>query len=150
MIQGTYEIFTRIAERISITACGAASSSPRVSAAWAAHSRSQGAWPARLFCASKSTRNASLKRLANGYLDRRATDLDDALPMVEAAKREGRAASIAVLGNAADVYETLLARGIIPDVVTDQTAAHDLVYGYVPSGRTLAEVRPMRRTIRRH
>jgi urocanate hydratase len=86
------------------------------------------------------------KRLASGYLDRRASDLDNALAMVDAARRDGRAASIAVLGNAADVYETLLARGIIPDVVTDQTAAHDLVYGYVPSGRTLAEVRSMRRT----
>jgi len=85
------------------------------------------------------------KRLANGYLDHCARDLDDALALVEAAKREHRATSIAVLGNAADVYEILLERGVIPDVVTDQTSAHDLVYGYVPSGRSLADVRRMRR-----
>ena len=64
--------------------------------------------------------------------------------MVEAAQGAGRATSIGLPGNAADVYETLLARGIIPDVVTDQTSAHDLVYGYVPAGRSLAEVRRMR------
>jgi urocanate hydratase len=66
------------------------------------------------------------------------------MEMVEAARREGRAASIGLPGNAADIYEALLARGTIPDVVTDQTSAHDLVYGYVPSGRSLAEVRHMR------
>ena len=65
--------------------------------------------------------------------------------MVDAARRDGRAASIGLVGNAADVYpETLLARGIIPDIVTDQTSAHDLVYGYVPAGRSLAEVRRLR------
>jgi urocanate hydratase len=64
--------------------------------------------------------------------------------MVDAARREGRAASIGLLGNAADVYEILLARRIFPDVVTDQTSAHDLLYGYIPSGRSLAEVRTMR------
>jgi urocanate hydratase len=64
--------------------------------------------------------------------------------MIEAACREGQTTSIGLLGNAADIYETLLARGIIPDVVTDQTSAHDLIYGYVPSGRSLAEVRRMR------
>jgi len=84
------------------------------------------------------------KRLANGFLDHRADDLDSALAMVEAARRESRATSIALLGNAADVCETLLGRRIIPDVVTDQTSAHDLIYGYVPSGRSLAEVRRMR------
>jgi urocanate hydratase len=84
------------------------------------------------------------RRLANGFLDQRAPDLDAALAMIDLAKREGRATSIALLGNAADVCETLLARGVVPDVVTDQTSAHDLLYGYVPSGRSLAEVRHMR------
>lgn len=84
------------------------------------------------------------KRLANGFLDHRARDLDEALAMVEAARREGRATSIGLAGNAADVCEALLARRIIPDVVTDQTSAHDLLYGYIPSGRSLAEIRRMR------
>ncbi len=64
--------------------------------------------------------------------------------MVDAARRDRRAASIGLLGNAAEIYETLLARGIIPDVVTDQTSAHDLVYGYVPAGRSLADVKRLR------
>ena len=146
VIQGTYEIFMRIAERhfhnslrgrfILTAGLGGMGGSQPLAGRMAG---------AVILCVEIDEERIA-KRLANGYLDRRATDLDDALVMVEAAKREGRAASIAVLGNAADVYETLLARGIIPDVVTDQTAAHDLVYGYVPSGRTLAEVRSMRRT----
>ena len=49
-----------------------------------------------------------------------------------------------LLGNAADVYPEILARGIVPDIVTDQTSAHDLVYGYVPSGYTLDQVARMR------
>jgi urocanate hydratase len=64
--------------------------------------------------------------------------------MVRKAQEERRAFSIGLLGNAADVYEALLQRGIIPDVVTDQTSAHDLVYGYIPACRSLAEVRAMR------
>jgi urocanate hydratase len=146
VIQGTYEIFMRIAERhfhnslrgrfILTAGLGGMGGSQPLAGRMAG---------AVILCVEIDEERIA-KRLANGYLDRRATDLDDALLIVEAAKREGRAASIAVLGNAADVYETLLARGIIPDVVTDQTAAHDLVYGYVPSGRTLAEVRSMRRT----
>jgi urocanate hydratase len=146
VIQGTYEIFMRIAERhfhnslrgrfILTAGLGGMGGSQPLAGRMAG---------AVILCVEIDEERIA-KRLANGYLDRRATDLDDALLIVEAAKREGRAASIAVHGNAADVYETLLARGIIPDVVTDQTAAHDLVYGYVPSGRTLAEVRSMRRT----
>jgi len=84
------------------------------------------------------------KRMTNGFLAHRADDLDAAISMIEAARREGQATSIGLLGNAADIYETLLARGIIPDVVTDQTSAHDLIYGYVPAGYSLAEVRRMR------
>jgi len=73
-------------------------------------------------------------------LAHQADNLETAIGMVEAARREGRPTSIGLLGNAADIYETLLARRIIPDVVTDQTSAHDLIYGYVPAGRSLAEV----------
>ena len=61
-------------------------------------------------------------------------------------KAEGRALSVGLVANAADVYPEIVRRGIVPDVVTDQTAAHDLVYGYVPNTRTLAEARAMRKT----
>src|SRR3989442_3843995 len=64
--------------------------------------------------------------------------------MVEAARRERRALSVGLCGNAADIYPEIAARGVVPDVVTDQTSAHDLVYGYVPAGRSLEDVRAMR------
>jgi urocanate hydratase len=79
------------------------------------------------------------KRLETGYLDRRATSLDEALAMVEAAKRDGRPVSVGLLGNAAEVFPEILARGIRPDAVTDQTSAHDPVNGYVPAGWSVAE-----------
>jgi urocanate hydratase len=74
------------------------------------------------------------RRLAGGYLDERADDLRDAVERVEAAARERRALSVGLLGNAADVLPELLALGFRPDVVTDQTSAHDPLDGYVPSG----------------
>jgi urocanate hydratase len=145
VIQGTYEIFVRIAERhfnnslkgrfILTAGLGGMGGAQPLAGRMAG---------AVILCVEIDEERIA-KRLANGFLDYRARDLDDALAMVEAAKRDGRAASIAVLGNAADVYETLLAGNVIPDVVTDQTSAHDLIYGYVPSGRSLAEVRRMRK-----
>jgi urocanate hydratase len=145
VIQGTYEIFVRIAERhfnnslagrfILTAGLGGMGGSQPLAGRMAG---------AVILCVEIDEERIA-KRLANGYLDHRARDLDDALALVGAAKRERRATSIGVLGNAADIYETLLARGIVPDVVTDQTSAHDLIYGYVPSGRSLDEVRRMRR-----
>jgi urocanate hydratase len=78
-------------------------------------------------------------RLRTRYLDTRADTLDEALAMLEAAKREGRAVSIGLLGNAAEIFPEILRRGIRPDVVTDQTSAHDPLNGYLPAGWTLAE-----------
>ncbi|RAS15893.1 urocanate hydratase [Microvirgula sp. AG722] len=73
-------------------------------------------------------------RLRTRYLDRKADTLDQALEMIETARRDGRPLSIGLLGNAADVFSELVARGITPDVVTDQTSAHDPVNGYLPQG----------------
>ncbi|WP_022721254.1 urocanate hydratase [Rhodopseudomonas sp. B29] len=144
VIQGTYEIFMRIAERhfgnslksrfVLTAGLGGMGGAQPLAGRMAG---------AVILCVEIDPERIA-KRLANGFLDAKAKDLDDALAMVEAAKRDGRATSIGLEGNAADVYETLLARGIIPDVVTDQTSAHDLVYGYIPSGRSLAEARRMR------
>jgi urocanate hydratase len=145
VIQGTYEIFMRIAERhfgrdlqgrfILTAGLGGMGGAQPLAGRMAG---------AVILCVEIDEERIG-KRLANGFLDQRAGDLDEALAIVESARRERRAASIAVLGNAADIYETLLTRGVIPDVVTDQTSAHDLVFGYVPSGRSLAEVRRLRR-----
>jgi urocanate hydratase len=74
------------------------------------------------------------RRLDTGYLDERADDLPDAVERVEAAARERRALSVGLLGNAAEVLPELLAMGFRPDVVTDQTSAHDPLGGYVPAG----------------
>ncbi|RUO36956.1 urocanate hydratase [Aliidiomarina shirensis] len=73
-------------------------------------------------------------RLRTRYVDEKATDLDDALARLEAAKQEGRAVSVGLLANAADVYAELVKRGVTPDVVTDQTSAHDPLNGYLPQG----------------
>jgi urocanate hydratase len=144
VIQGTYEIFMRIAERhfgdslkgrfILTAGLGGMGGAQPLAGRMAG---------AVILCVEIDEERIA-KRIANGFLDNRADSLDTAIVMVDAARREGRAASIGLLGNAADVYEALLACGVIPDVVTDQTSAHDLVYGYVPAGRSLAEVRRMR------
>jgi urocanate hydratase len=86
------------------------------------------------------------RRLATRYVDERAAGLDDALARVERYRAGAIARSIALEGNAADVLPELVRRGVIPDVVTDQTSAHDALNGYVPNGLTLAEADSLRRT----
>lgn len=87
------------------------------------------------------------KRIANGYLKQKTKDLDEALEWVTEAIHDGRSLSIGLLGNAAEVYPELVSKGIIPDIVTDQTSAHDLLYGYVPKGYTLAQVVEVRQKL---
>jgi urocanate hydratase len=84
------------------------------------------------------------KRLATRYVDVRIDDLDAALGKLEAARREGRAISVALCGNAAEVYPELVRRKIVPDLVTEQTAAHDPLNGYIPLGLSLAEAAELR------
>jgi len=84
------------------------------------------------------------KRLKTGYLDRKARDLDEALDLMANAIHEKQAISIGLLGNAADVLPALVARGVNPDVVTDQTSAHDMLNGYVPAGMSLEKALELR------
>jgi urocanate hydratase len=84
------------------------------------------------------------RRLASGYLDRMSESLDDALAQVEQARADETPLSVGILANAVDVHEALLARNLVPDVVTDQTSAHDLVWGYVPAGLSLPEAEALR------
>jgi urocanate hydratase len=79
------------------------------------------------------------KRLQTGYVDKRATSIDEALAMVDSAHRDGHPVSVGLLGNAAEIFPEMLARGIRPDAVTDQTSAHDPANGYVPAGWSVAE-----------
>jgi urocanate hydratase len=86
------------------------------------------------------------RRLATKYLDEATENLDEALSRVATWKRERVARSIAVRGNAADVIPALVARGVTPDVLTDQTAAHDALQGYVPNGMSLDDAVRLRST----
>jgi urocanate hydratase len=79
------------------------------------------------------------RRLETGYLDERVDDLDAALQRAEAARRDGEPLSIGIPGNASEVFPALLERGYAPDVVTDQTSAHDPLGGYIPAGFGLLE-----------
>src|SRR5437879_2776654 len=85
------------------------------------------------------------RRLRTGYLDARADDLDEALPLVLSAKRDRRPLSVGLVGNVAAVLPELVRRGVVPDVLTDQTSAHDALNGYVPlvnePGEDLARLR---------
>jgi len=84
------------------------------------------------------------RRLATGYVDEAADDLDDALERGLRYAREGTARSIALCANAADVLPALVARHMTPDIVTDQTSAHDALFGYVPNGLSPADARALR------
>jgi len=84
------------------------------------------------------------RRLATGYVDEAADDLDDALERGLRYAREGTARSIALCANAADVLPALVARHMTPDIVTDQTSAHDALSGYVPNGLSPADARALR------
>ncbi len=78
-------------------------------------------------------------RLKTRYLDVQAKDLDEALEIIDRSCREKKPLSVGLLGNAAEILPELLRRGVRPDVVTDQTSAHDPINGYLPKGWTLAE-----------
>src|SRR5690606_28605469 len=144
VIQGTYEIFMRIAEkrfggslagRFILTAGlgGMGGSQPLAG-------RMAGA---AILCVEVDPARAARRREI-GYLEHIAPDLDTALAMIGDAVKAHRATSVGLVANAADIYPELVRRGITPDIVTDQTSAHDLVYGYVPRNLSLAEVRDLR------
>ena len=83
-------------------------------------------------------------RLRTRYVDEKTDSLDEALEMIERWTAAGEAKSVALLGNATDVYPELVKRGVRPDIVTDQTSAHDPINGYLPQGWTMAEWREKR------
>ena len=144
VIQGTYEIFMRIATRhfagdlsgrfILTAGLGGMGGAQPLAGTMA---------KAAILCVEVDEARID-KRIAIGFLDTKAGSLDEALAMIQEARAEKRALSVGLFGNAADVYPEIARRGIVPDVVTDQTSAHDLVYGYVPAGRSLEEVRALR------
>jgi len=84
------------------------------------------------------------KRLETRYLDTKAATLDEAIALLDQAKKDGKAISVGLLGNAAEVFPEILKRSIRPDMVTDQTSAHDPLNGYLPAGWSLAKAAEMR------
>ena len=86
------------------------------------------------------------RRLATKYVDEATDSLDDALSRVARWRRDEVARSVALCANAADVLPALVARDVVPDLLTDQTSAHDPLNGYVPNGMTLAEADALRRS----
>jgi urocanate hydratase len=86
------------------------------------------------------------RRLETRYLDRSTASLDEALRWCDEARQAARALSVGLVGNAADVLPELVRRGVVPDVLTDQTSAHDTLHGYIPAGLSVDEAVALRRT----
>jgi len=84
------------------------------------------------------------RRIETGYCDRMTDDLEEALDWVQGARDRGEALSVGLVGNAAEVHPELLDRGVVPDVVTDQTAAHDPLHGYYPPDMSVEEADALR------
>jgi urocanate hydratase len=84
------------------------------------------------------------RRLTTGYLDRASEDLDEALAWVKAAASRGEPLSVGLVGNCADVLPEIVRRGEVPDLLTDQTSAHDTLHGYVPAGLSLQDAADLR------
>ncbi|MDQ0337852.1 urocanate hydratase [Caldalkalibacillus uzonensis] len=144
VIQGTYEIFSAIARkyfdgdltgRFILTAGLGGMGGAQTLAGVMAN--------AAILCVEVDEARVD-KRLSVGYLQKKTRDLDEALHWIEQAVAKKESISVGLVGNAADIYTKILERGIVPDIVTDQTSAHDLVYGYVPEGYTLEEVKQAR------
>jgi len=97
-----------------------------------------------LFLGVEVDRNRIEKRLKSGYCDKVATSLDQALELIEQARKERKAVSVGLVGNCADVLPEMVRRGVVPDVLTDQTSAHDALNGYVPNEMSLEEALELR------
>ncbi|MBP1857494.1 urocanate hydratase [Rhizobium herbae] len=144
VIQGTYEIFMRIAEnRFGGDLAGRFILTAGLGGMGGAQPLAGRMAGAAILCIDIDPVRAE-KRRDIGYLEHVAPDLDTALAMINEAVKEKRATSIGLVGNAAALYPEIARRGIVPDIVTDQTSAHDLVYGYVPKGMSIEEVKRLR------
>jgi urocanate hydratase len=139
IVQGTYETFAEVGRRhyggnlrgkwILTAGLGGMGGAQPLAATMAGAS-----------CIAIECRPSAIEfRLKTRYLDTRAGTLEEALEIVDRHHREGRPVSVGLLGNAAELVPEIVRRGIRPDVVTDQTSAHDPLHGYLPAGWTLAE-----------
>lgn len=144
VIQGTYEIFQTIARmhfngdlrgRFILTAgLGGMGGSQPLAGIMA---------NAAILCVDVNEEHID-KRIESGYLQRKTGDLDEALAWIDSAVKQKKSISVGLVGNAAEIYPEILKRGIVPDIVSDQTAAHDLLYGYIPERYSLKDVEYVR------
>ena len=150
ILQGTYETF--VAARKAYLARGRVPGS-REGCSWvltAGLGGMGGAQPlaatmAKIGCLAVEVDAARIeRRLATRYVDERIDDLDAALARLDEAGRDGRAISVALCGNAAEIFPELVRRKVVPDLVTDQTSAHDPLNGYIPLGLSLDEAAELR------
>ncbi|MBA2656472.1 MAG: urocanate hydratase [Tatlockia sp.] len=146
IIQGTYE---------TINACAAQHFANDLSGRWILTAGLGGMGGAQPLAATMA--GASLlaiecdperieKRMKTHYLDKFTQDLDEALKWIKESCKQKQAVSVALLGNAAEIYPELVKRNIWPDIVTDQTSAHDPLNGYLPAGWSLEKAKKMRET----
>lgn len=136
VIQGTYEIFQSIARRyfdgslqgrfVLTAGLGGMGGAQPLAGTMA---------NAAILCVEVSEERVD-KRIQAGYLQKKTFDLAEALGWIDEAMQRKESISVGLVANAAEIYPLLLAKGIVPDVVTDQTSAHDLLYGYIPEGYT--------------
>ncbi|KXV01435.1 urocanate hydratase [Gluconobacter potus] len=144
VIQGTYEIFRCIGERhFSSDLSGKLILTSGLGGMGGAQPLAGRLAGAVILCVEMDSTRIN-KRMEAGYLQHRAETLDEALRLVVEAQRKGDGCSIGLLGNSADILPEIHARGIVPDIVTDQTSAHDLVYGYIPAGLSIENVQALR------
>jgi len=139
IVQGTYETFVEVGRRhYGGTLAGKWILPPRLGGMGGAQPLAP--TTAGASCLAVECQPSRIEmRLKTGYLDVQAKDLDDALAIIAKACKENKPLSVGVLGNAAEIFPELVRRGVKPDVVTDQTSAHDPVNGYLPKGWTLAQ-----------
>jgi urocanate hydratase len=147
ILQGTYETFVA-ARKAHAARHGALSGSPwMLTAGLGGMGGAQplAATMAGVSCLAVEVDPARIRRrIETGYVDSCADGLDDALGRIDAAGRDGRAMSVALCANASEVFPEIARRKVVPSLVTDQTAAHDPLHGYVPLGLSLAEAAELR------
>jgi urocanate hydratase len=144
ILQGTYETFASCAEKYF---GGSLSGTFLLTAGLGGMGGAQplaGTMNGAACLAIEVDRSRIEKRLQTGYLDEMSEDIDEALKIVLDAKEKHKARSVGLLGNAADVLPQILKRRIIPDILTDQTSAHDTLNGYVPGGMTYEQALTLR------
>jgi urocanate hydratase len=145
ILQGTYQTFAAIAEqRFGGTLAGTLTLTAGLGGMGGAQPLAITMNGGVVLCVEVDPRRI-VRRLETGYLDERADSVEEAIEVAMEAKRKRRALSIGLEGNAADLFPQLLDIGLEVDIVTDQTSAHDPLYGYIPSGYTLEEAAETRR-----